>query len=382
MAAIAPETRPLAALVGTVALLETLLLSALAPLLPVFEDDLGLTKAQVGVLNAAYPFGTLVVAMPAAYIATRIGLRAMVGAALVLLAASTLALGLLDAYPALVGARFLQGAAGGGMAWPLATAWLTGETLAEHRGRVLGGVVGISIFGASFGPVLGAVATANRPATFVALAAVVLGAIALLVRLRSPGRRHEGGGRHAVRSALANRKVLLGLWFVILPGALFGMFGTLLPLQLDRLGVGAAGIALVFVATAIVGAGVTTLTGRITDRRGRIAPLRVALVVSPVAAVILPQLQQPWTVAVWAVVAVACWDIFWPPAMALLADGAEEARVEQAYAFAIQSMAWGPGAFLGAVGGGVLAEVASDAAAWTAVAVACVLSLPLVRRRG
>jgi len=34
---------PLTALVGTVALLETLLLSSLAPLLPVFEEDLHLS---------------------------------------------------------------------------------------------------------------------------------------------------------------------------------------------------------------------------------------------------------------------------------------------------------------------------------------------------
>jgi predicted MFS family arabinose efflux permease len=371
---------PLSVLVGTVALLETLLLSSLAPLLPVFEDDLGLSKAEVGILNAAYPCGTMVVALPAAYLAARIGLRATVGLGLVLLAASTLALGLLDAYPGLVAARFVQGAAGGGIAWPLATAWLTGETPPERRGSVIGGVVGISIFGATFGPVLGAVATANRTATFVGLSLVVLGAIVLLARLRSPAPRHAGeeGG---FRDALRNRDVLLGLWFVIIPGALFGMLTTLLPLQLDRLGVGAAGVAAVFVASALLGSAVTTVTGRVVDRRGRIAPIRLALILSPIAAVVLPHLGQPLVVAAWAIVAVAAWDIFWPPAISLLAHGADEARVEQTFAFAIQSMAWGPGAFLGSAGGGALAEAAGDGAAWTTVAVVCVLSLPLVRRR-
>ncbi len=56
--------------------------------------------------------------------------------------------------------------------------------------------------------------------------------------------------------------------------------------------------------------------------------------------------------------------------------------MEQTFAFAIQSMAWGPGAFLGSAGGGLLAETAGDAAAWTTMAAVCVLSLPLVRRRG
>jgi MFS family permease len=372
---------PLTALVGTVALLETLLLSSLAPLLPVFEEDLHLSKAEVGILNAAYPFGTMVVALPAAYFAARVGLRSAVGLGLVLLAVSTLALGLLDTYPGLVAARFVQGAGGGGIAWPIATAWLTGETPPERRGSVIGGVVGISIFGATFGPVLGALATANRTVTFTALAVVVLGAIVLLTRLRSPAPRHtrEGAG---LRAAIRNRDVLLGLWFVIIPGALFGMMSTLLPLQLDRLGVGAAGIAAVFVVSALVGSAVTTMTGRVVDRRGRIPPIRFALVVAPIGAVILPHLSRPLVVAAWAVLAVASWDVFWPPAISLLAHGADEARVEQTFAFAIQSMAWGPGAFLGSAGGGALAEAAGDAAAWTAIGVVCVLSLPLVRRRG
>jgi predicted MFS family arabinose efflux permease len=372
---------PLAVLVGTVALLETLLLSALAPLLPLFEDDLGLSKAEVGVLNAAYPFGTMVVALPAAYLAARIGLRAAVAIGLVLLAASTLALGLTDVYAGLVVARFVQGAAGGGIAWPLATAWLTGETPPARRGRVIGGVVGISIFGATFGPVLGAVATADRAATFVLLSVVVLGAILLLGRLRSPAPQHDEDGAR-LGAAMRNRDVLLGLWFVIIPGALFGMMSTLLPLQLDRLGVGAAGIAAVFVASAALGSAVTTLTGRVVDRRGRMPPLRLALVLAPVAAVVLPHLTEPMVVAVWAVLAVATWDLFWPPAISLLSHGADEVRVEQTFAFAIQSMAWGPGAFLGSAGGGVLAETAGDAAAWTTMAVVCLLSLPLVRRRG
>ena len=210
---------------------------------------------------------------------------------------------------------------------------------------------------------LGAVATANRPATFIALAMVVLATMVMLGRLRSPPIQHASGMR-AVRAALTNRRVLLGLWFVIIPGALFGMLGTLLPLQLDRLGVGPAGIATVFVVSAAVGAMVTTVTGRIADRRGRMPPLRFALVTAPVAAIVLPLLDQPLLVAVWAVLGVAVWDVFWPPAMALLSDGAVEAQVEQAFAFAIQSMAWGPGAFLGAVGGGVLAELAGDTLAW------------------
>ncbi len=378
----APSIRPLALLVGTVALLETLLLSALSPLLPQFEEILDLSKAQVGLLNAAYPLGTFLVAVPAALAVARIGIRSAVAAALVLLALSTIALGLLDSYAGLVVARFLQGAAGGGIAWPLATAWLTSETPPERRGRVLGAVIGISIFGATLGPGArrrrhrqppGDVPRPRRGRVRRDRAARPAAVAADPARLRAarPARRADRTGA-----------VLLGLWFVIIPGALFGMLGTLLPLQLDRLDVGPAGIATVFVVSAAVGAGVTTVTGRVVDRRGRIAPLRVAVVLSPIAAVVLPLLEQPLLVAIWAVIGIGVWDIFWPPAMALLADGAEEVQVEQTFAFALQAMAWGPGAFIGSVGGGVLAEVAGDAVAWSAMAAVCALSLPLLRRRG
>jgi fucose permease len=81
-----PSTRPLAILVGTVALLETLLLSALAPLLPQFETALSLSKAEVGLLNAAYPLGTFLIALPAGLAVARIGLRTAVATGLVLLA--------------------------------------------------------------------------------------------------------------------------------------------------------------------------------------------------------------------------------------------------------------------------------------------------------
>ncbi len=374
-----PRRRLLVALVGSVALLETLLLSALAPMLPGFEQDLGLSKAEVGVLNAAYPLGAFCVAVPAGMLGARFGLRRAVFGSVLALALATAALGLFDSFAGLTLARFVQGAAGGGIAWPVATAWLVGETAVERRGTVLGAVIGISIFGATLGPALGAIATADRAVTFLLLAGVTFAALGLLAGLRSPA-RSGGAGFAAVRAAFADRDVLRGLVFVIVPGALFGAVGTLLPLQLDRLGSGAGVVALVFVVSAGIGAIVSTIVGRLSDRIGRRAPLRFAVLASPIFAVVLPHLDSSLAVGAWAVCSMAVWGVFWPPAMALLSDGAHRAGVEQALAFAIQSMAWGPGAFIGALGGGVLAGVAGDGVAWAVVAIVCLATLPLTAR--
>jgi MFS family permease len=374
-----PRRRLLVLLVGSVALLETLLLSAIAPLLPGFEQDLGLSKAEVGILNAAYPLGAFCVAVPAGMLGARFGLRRAVFASVLALAIGTAAFGVLDSFEGLTIARFVQGAAGGGIAWPIATAWLVSETALERRATILGAVIGISIFGATLGPALGAIATADRAVTFLALAGITFAALGLLAGLRSPP-RSGGAGFAAVRVAFADRDVQRGLVFVIVPGALFGIVGTLLPLQLDRLGSGAGAVAAVFVVSAGIGAIVSTFVGRLCDRVGRRAPLRFAVIASPFFALVLPHVDNALAAGAFAVVSMSVWGVFWPPAMALLSDGAHRVGVEQALAFAIQSMAWGPGAFIGALGGGFLAGVAGDGVAWAVVAVACAVTLPLIPR--
>ena len=52
-----PPMRRLAVLVSAMAMAQTLLFSALAPLLPTFDAELGLSKAQAGLLVAMFPIG-------------------------------------------------------------------------------------------------------------------------------------------------------------------------------------------------------------------------------------------------------------------------------------------------------------------------------------
>ena len=58
--------RRLFLLVSAVVLVDTMFFAAVAPLLPHFSDELGLSKTAAGVLTAAYPAGTFAGALPAA----------------------------------------------------------------------------------------------------------------------------------------------------------------------------------------------------------------------------------------------------------------------------------------------------------------------------
>ncbi len=59
--------------------------AAIAPLLPEYVDELGLTKAEAGILSAAYAAGTLLMSLPAGFVASRAGPRRTVIAGLLLL---------------------------------------------------------------------------------------------------------------------------------------------------------------------------------------------------------------------------------------------------------------------------------------------------------
>src|SRR5260221_9964170 len=67
--------------------------AAIAPLLPDYVADFDLSKAEAGILAAAYAAGTLLASWPAGFVATRMGPRRTVIGGLLLLGASSLVFG-------------------------------------------------------------------------------------------------------------------------------------------------------------------------------------------------------------------------------------------------------------------------------------------------
>src|SRR6476646_10046289 len=131
--------------------------AAIAPLLPDYVDQLGLSKAEAGVLSASYAAGTLLASLPAGFVASRVGPRRSVICGLLLLGVSSLVFGLVEEIGLLDTARFTQGIAGA-LIWAGALTWLITSSPEESRGRVIGTALGTAVAGALLGPVIGAVA--------------------------------------------------------------------------------------------------------------------------------------------------------------------------------------------------------------------------------
>ena len=134
------------------------------------------------------------------------------------------------------------------------------------------------------------------------------------------------------------------------------MLSLLAPLSLADDGAGAVAIAAVFFAAGLVEAAVNPFVGRVSDRRGRLVPIRLALAGSVVTAALLAVAGQPWSVAVLVVVSGVVFGGFYTPGIALVSDRAEAAGLAQGLGFGVMNSAWALGALTGPSVGGALAE--------------------------
>jgi MFS family permease len=372
--------RKLVALVGAVVFLDTVFFTALAPLLPQYTDDLGLSKGEAGALAGAYPAGVLIAGIPSGILATRVGVKRTLLGGLFLLAVTTILFGLANDFQLLALARLIQGLASA-CAWTAGFTWLVGAAPADRRGALIGTALGVAIAGALFGPVLGAVAsvTGTAPAFgAVGAAAVALAAWAVVTPAPAPGSRQPLG---MLARSLRDAAIVAGLWLILLPALLFGTQSVLVPLRLSDLGFGSVAIGAVFLVSAAGEAMLAPVVGRVSDRRGRLVPLRVGLGTSAVVAAILPWPSRGFVLAVVVVVAGCAFGTFWAPAMAWLTDAAEHRGLETAYIFALINLAWAPGQALGAAVGGAVAQATSDAVPWLTLSVFCVGTLVVLARR-
>ena len=370
--------RRIVAVTGSIVFLDAMLFGAIIPLLPRFADDYDLTKLEAGLLLGAYGGGALVGGIPGGLLVGRVGPKRGVLMGLCVLALASLAFALAGGPVALGVARFAQGLSSA-TTWAGALAWASVSVPRARRGQALGAVFGLAVFGFVVGPMFGGVAdlVGIRP-SFGAVAVVAAGLAGALAAVDAPPREERRPG--AISRALQDRAFVGGLWLNTLPALFFGTLDVLVPLHLDSLGYGALAIAAVFFTAGIVEVVVNPVVGRISDRRGRLLPVRVALTASIVVAVAIAFATAPLVVAGLVVAASVTFGGFFTPGMALVADRAEHAGLAQGVGFGATNTAWALGALTGPVIGGALAQTFGDAVPYLLCGALCAVTLVAASR--
>jgi MFS family permease len=366
--------RRLIVLASAMVFLDVAFFAAIAPLLPTYVDDLHLSKAAAGILSASYAAGTLVAALPAGYVASRVGPRRSVIVGLLLLGCASLVFGLVHHIVLLDGARFVQGCAGA-LIWSGALTWLITTAPEENRGSVIGTALGTAVAGALLGPALGALAASiGTGVVFGSVLGVSLALAYAAYRTPESG-APETQPLREILETLASRPVIDASIFVGIPSVMFGAIEVLVPLRIDSLGGGHGLIAIGFIAGAALEAVLAPIAGRMSDRVGRRTPYVVGLTICAIAMATVAVAMALGTVIVALILSSLGAGICFAPAMTLISDVADASRLHQGFAAGLSNMAWASGQVLGGIGGGVVASATGYAAPSLGIAVLLMITV-------
>jgi MFS family permease len=342
--------------------------SAIAPLLPDYVSELGLSKAQAGVLSASYAAGTLFFSLPAGLLSAQIGPRRTVITGLLMLGCASVAFGFAHDYALLGAARLAQGASGA-LIWSGALTWLITSAPPERRGSIIGTALGTAVAGALLGPALGAFAAeVGTEPVFGGVLGVAIG-LALLASRLDDAEVAERQSLREVGETILSRPVLTGTAFVAVPSVMFGAVEVLAPLQIADLGGGHALIAGGFIVGAALEAILAPLAGRYSDRVGRRAPFTVGLCICAVAIAAVTIGTTMGGVLAGLMLTSLGGGICFTPALTMLSEMAEASRLHQGFAAGLSNMAWAAGQVVGGLAGGGLAGLAGNAVPGLAIVV-------------
>jgi predicted MFS family arabinose efflux permease len=205
------------------------------------------------------------------------------------------------------------------------------------------------------------------------MAAVLIG----LTRGLPSDHASSGQGFASLSGALRSPEVTAGMWLVALPALASGMINVLGPLRLHHLGAATAAIGATFLLAAGVETAISPVVGTLSDRRGRLVPLRGGLAAAAVALVCFTLPGTAVLLAVVIVAAATALGAFWAPAMAMLSDAAESHGLDQGLAAALMNLAWAGGQIIGSGGGGAVAKHVGDGVPTAAAAALCALTLAI-----
>jgi MFS family permease len=354
--------------------------AAITPLLPGYTDEFGLGKDAAGLLTASYAIGTLLASLPAGVFAARVGPRPAMLGGLYLLGAASIAFGVGDSIVVLDLARFCQGL-GSALTWAGAITWLMISAPEGRRGELIGTALGAAVAGAFLGPVIGGIAHGIGTEVVFSSVAILTAALAwATLSLPAPQGADEAPFADALR-AMRMPLVLVAALLVAIPSLMSGLLSVLMPLRIDELGGTAAVIAGGYAVGAAIETVMAPLVGRLSDTRGRNAPMALGFLISVLAGLILPLADSVAVVLGTMLIFSVGAGFAFAPAMARLSDSAETIGLHQGYAAGLLNMAWAAGQIAGSAGGGSAAEAWGDAVPCIIAAALLLGMMPLLRSR-
>ena len=349
--------RRLLILACAVVFLDVTFFAVLTPILPDYKSDLDLSEGEAGILAGAFAAGTLVSALPAGWLAARVGPRQTMIAGLVGIGTFSPIFGFAENIYLLDASRFMQGASGALM-WAGAVSWVVSASPKSRRGEMIGAVIAAAVVGELLGAPIGALA--HEIGTGPVFATVFFAAAALIAVAATIPDAAEVA-RQPVREAVAviRRSNVPRLVLVLGgPSLAFGFLVVVAPLKMDDLGAGPWLIAAAFAVGSAVEAVAGPWIGRVSDRIGRVGPYLIGLAVMSVAIAAIGVFNVLPLLALAVVTCAFGAGLSFTPASTMVTDAATSSGLNQGYASGAANVAWGGGQMLGAVGGGFLAGAA------------------------
>lgn len=382
------SSRRLTALISALIFLDMITWLAAIPLVPVWQEDIGLTDDQAGMVLAAYSLAVLVFAIPSGFLADRVGARrlTLIGAALFAVAAAAMAFA--DSFALLIAVRVFQGACSA-IAWSAGLAWLAGAVDDGYRVRALSVANATATVATIGGPILGGpiVSAIGIDAAFIGLGVLVLLVIgwALVEPGGAPVRLPDGGGERPLAGLLAARtpgRIQMGFVAIGFVSLMMAALQLLAPLHLDGAGLTSAEIGWVFTIGSVLSVIALVVVARLGERLDKVAALMLLpTICGALVALLLVPVGLLWYAALLVAVIGLAAPIF-TIAYAACADGARAAGLGEGGVFGGLNAVWAVGAVISPVLAGVVAEGGISWIVYLVVAALSVVATVVLRRSG
>ena len=264
-----------------------------APAIPLFAREFGVSKTAASAVISAFAAARLVTAPFAGRMVNAFGERVMLSAGIGIVAVSSLLAGFSGAYWQLLVLRGIGGV--GSIMFSVSAASILVRVTPSHlRGRAQGTWAGAFLLGMIAGPAVGTVAVWSLRAPFFLYAGtLVVAGLLALATLRHSEFAAPGAARTSplpLQAALRQR-AYLGALAAGFAGdfAIVGARSAIVPqFMSDRLHLGSGWVYLAFLVVSVVSGALLLPFGRLADTRGRRPVILLGLALGAVGYVLLP----------------------------------------------------------------------------------------------